>query len=97
MSDVYVVEHGYDYEGHDALWAGTDREAAFQFADAVTYGDDVRVTRFDPLPVEIWSRRGYSERPHELTYEHREAAPGAGPRCGPFVKTESLVREQVSP
>jgi hypothetical protein len=57
---VYVVEVGYDYEGSDAVWAGTSAEEAFAFANPCTNGDELIVTRWDGgrLVTKWWRRRG---------------------------------------
>jgi hypothetical protein len=59
VSDVYVVEFSYGYEGNEAVFGSARLEECFAFLDQESQrprGDEQIVTRFAPLPVEIWTR-----------------------------------------
>lgn len=69
MSDVYVVEFSYDYEGSEAKFACLDRGSCFAWIELENqklnspdvgfnnrYGDRQIVTKFSPLAAELWTR-----------------------------------------
>lgn len=66
MSEAYVVEVEWDYEGSSVQTVTTSRLQAFACADAIDYGDIIEVSRWViGTCIERWQRRR-----GEIGYRH---------------------------